>query len=501
MTETLKRLGRLLLDIAWAGVILLLPITSFPLLSRLAGNTMVAPASILPVGFLVLFWLLPYLLKKGTLPRETVPFILFVSIAIVASAFAFFLLIPSYKMGTVFKEETKALLALMIGAAFYFTASAWLTSSHSKLTFTLKLIDISGGIMLVWSAVQGIFIYVFHNNYPELIVRLQSFFSIRGLFRGRMTGFAFEPSWLAQQLNLFYLPFWLAASLTGQSAFSFRLWKFRLENLLLVVGAVILFLSSRIGTLSFLAVLAFLGAYFNIALAGWVQKWVLEHLVRLSSILRRILSYLLPVVFLIAFLATYALIASALVYALSHVDWRLGRFFEITSLAKLKSITANIYIFFNYLTFVERYVYWVGGWNVFSVHPLVGTGLGNAGFYFQSAVPVYGWSQPEVVSIFYHSTVVPNIKSLWVRLLAETGIAGFSAFITWCYLLLRSGWSLKRSTSWLNRTVGWFGIFVLLALVFEGFSTDTFALPYLWISLGIVSAAGALWRASSKNDP
>jgi hypothetical protein len=42
-------------------------------------------------------------------------------------------------------------------------------------------------------------------------------------------------------------------------------------------------------------------------------------------------------------------------------------------------------------------------------------------------------------------------------------------------------------------------LFVLLAFFIEGFSTDTFALPYLWVSLGIVSAVGALMRSSTEN--
>ncbi|MBE3120044.1 MAG: hypothetical protein IMZ50_14975, partial [Candidatus Atribacteria bacterium] len=154
-----------------------------------------------------------------------------------------------------------------------------------------------------------------------------------------------------------------------------------------------------------------------------------------------------------------------------------------------------------YLAFAERYVYWVAGWNVFNIHPLFGVGLGNAGFYFQETLPAYSWGLPEVLDVLYRSTIIPNIKSLWVRLLAETGIVGFSSFIVWCYVLLRSGWALKRNASRLYKTIGWFGIFVLLALIFEGFSTDTFALPYLWISMGIVSAVAASVRTSEAEEP
>jgi hypothetical protein len=58
---------------------------------------------------------------------------------------------------------------------------------------------------------------------------------------------------------------------------------------------------------------------------------------------------------------------------------------------------------------------------------------------------------------------------------------------------------IENSGEPLLRTVGLAGQIVLVAFLAEGFSVDTFALPYLWISLGIISAAGALLRGSIKN--
>ena len=105
------------------------------------------------------------------------------------------------------------------------------------------------------------------------------------------------------------------------------------------------------------------------------------------------------------------------------------------------------------------------------------------------------------MDVYYRASAIPNIKSLWVRLLAETGIVGFAAFLSWFYVLYKSSRFLKSASDPLFRTIGWAGLFVLIAFLAEGFSTDTFALPYLWVSLGMVSAASALWRASLKNNP
>ena len=168
------------------------------------------------------------------------------------------------------------------------------------------------------------------------------------------------------------------------------------------------------------------------------------------------------------------------------------------SLAQWGNMMRDPYFFFNSLEFAERYVYWVGGWNIFNLHPILGVGLGNAGFFFQCALPSYGWVLPEVMDVYLRNAALPNIKSLWVRLLAETGIVGFSSFIAWFYVLFRLSWFIRLSKNPLFRMIGWSGLFVLIAYIVEGFSTDTFALPYLWVSLGIVSAAGALMRISSE---
>ncbi len=499
MAEKLRRLGNLSLGIAWAAVFILMPITSLPLLSRLAGGTSVAPAAFLPLIWLVLFWFLPYLIKKGAIPRESIPFIFFISVAIIASAAAFFLNIPPFKDVSVAHEEIRSILTLAVGAAFYLVTASWFSKDQSRLGFVLKWINVSGIIVILYAAVQGFFIFLFQSHYPGILLMFQRLVSTRDLFIGRITAFAFEPSWLAHQMNLLYLPFWLGATVSGTSAHRFRLWKISLENILFLVGAVVVFLASRVGTLAILLVLAALGLYANFLLARRVYKWSLIRFVRFSAAIKNAIRILLPLILLVAFISVYILGAVGLVYGLSHVDARLARIFQPQSWMQWSNFIQNPYTFFNYLEFAERYVYWVGGWNVFNLHPILGVGLGNAGFFFQRQLPAYGWSLPEVLDAYYRTADLPNIKSLWVRLLAETGIAGFSAFIAWFYVLFRLSWFIRLSKNPLFRMIGWSGLFVLVAYIIEGFSTDTFALPYLWVSLGIVSAAGALMRISSDS--
>ena len=499
MPKVLRRLLDSTLNIAWAGIILLLPITSLPFLSKLAGNTMVAPASLLPLGWLVLFWIIPFLVRKGTLPRESIPFFLFVSIGLIACALAFFTDIPSFRNKSILGEEISGILTLVIGAMFYLVTAGWISISKSRLTLTLKYINLSGAVLLSWSLIQLAYIFLFHGNYPVIFLKFQRLISTRDLFLNRITGFAFEPSWLAHQMNILYLPAWLAATFTRASVYRFRLGKFTLENILLLIGAGVVFLSSRIGTLAFLLVLAVLGIYLNFILAQRLQKWGLKRLPNLTPLFKNVSRALILVIITLGFLGIYALGALILVFGLSQIDWRLARFFQPVLFNDWKILSSNIYVLFNYLAFAERFVYWVAGWYVFSIHPFIGVGLGNAGFFFQKTLPSYSWGLPEVMNVFYRAATIPNIKSLWIRLLAETGIAGFASFLTWYYVLWKSGHLLRRSSDLLFRTVGWYGLFVLIAFVIEGFSVDTFALPYLWISLGIISAASALLRSSIKN--
>ena len=401
---------------------------------------------------------------------------------------------PSFRNGIVLDEEIRALGTFAVGAAFYLVTSSWLAQSRARLESSLKWINLSGLLIFVWAAVQGIFVYVYHGNYPPYAMMFQSLVSSGNVFPTRIMAFAFEPSWLGQQLNLFFLPFWLAATINRWSSLRIRIWKFSVENIFLGLGVVLLFLVSRVGTLSLLLIVAFLVIYLNVFLARRIQAWSVSRFSGRSPSFQKSMRILLPVILVVASLGIYVLGALALVWVLSFVDPRFAAFFEIQTSQQLKTLTSNVYVLFNYLQFAERYVYWVAGWNIFNFHPFFGVGLGNAGFYFQRALPAYSWSLPEVTQIIYRSLAIPNIKSLWVRLLAETGIVGFSSFVAWCIVMLRTAWTLRLNHPVVTRVIGWFGLFVLIAFITEGFSTDTFALPYLWVSLGIVSAAGALLR-------
>ena len=109
-------------------------------------------------------------------------------------------------------------------------------------------------------------------------------------------------------------------------------------------------------------------------------------------------------------------------------------------------------------------------------------------------MPGFGYGLTEVNQILYHENSLPNTKALWVRLLAETGLVGLAFFAAWLFLQWANGDELGRSTAPLKRMLGLAGQLVVLGLLVEGFSVDSFALPYFWFTLGLSAAA---WRIST----
>ncbi len=239
---------------------------------------------------------------------------------------------------------------------------------------------------------------------------------------------------------------------------------------MLLAGGFVLLLASfsRIGLLGFFAMTGFLLLVLARRLGNWGQQ-------RFS---RRWLGWALPFLALLTFFVA----GVGLVWLLSLRDPRLAQIFSLGQ-------TESFYALARQLKFGERVVYWAMGWQIFAAHPLLGVGLGGAGFYATEFLPDYAWQLPEVINALVWRDFVLNTKNLWVRLLAETGLAGFSAFVTWLVLLTLGAWRLLSQRDALWRALGWMGLLGLVALLGEGFSLDTFGLPYYWVCLGLVTAA------------
>jgi hypothetical protein len=471
---------------AWVLTIALLPITSLPLLARLSGADSVSAASALPLLFLLIFWFIPFILRRGKIPLVTVAFLALVTVMLLSTVVATFIDIPPFRGRSIGSREVQAVLTLAVGASFYIAASAW-PNTERRLQMTLQVINWSGLILLAWSLLQGYFWYRY-ESVPQVMWDIQGLFSLNGFYYRRVNGFAYEPSWLGHQLNMLYLPLWLSATIQGKSVHRFRLFKtISLENVLALLGIATLFLTQpRIGLAAFLLMVAFLGIGGAIKFGRRIQKGLVGKLSAKAAggwFARAAIATSIVAVFLVVFFGgSYGLVRVA-----GRYDPRVARMFNPSTYE-----AESVYRLANNLSFAERLVFWATGWEVFNRYPLMGVGLGNSGFYFPQTMPAFGWSLTEVNTDMFRVSVIPNTKSLWTRLISETGIVGFAFFLGWLYLIWYAARMAHRTGSAVVKTVGLAGSLGLIALVAEGFSVDSLALPYIWVITGLVSAASSL---------
>lgn len=471
----IERIASRAQKIAWYLMIACLPITSMPLISRLLGADSVASPAIL---FLMIFLtaglitIYKYPLKVN---RLILGLLLFCFTAIISSLLSLFNDIPLYKDFDNLRPMISGVGTLAIGFMFYAVASSFPRESEVKLK-TLRILNISGLVILIWCAFQAIS-WNLNLGYPDWMFNFQGLISQRVLYRQRVTGFTLEPSWLAHQLNLLYLPYWMASTIMNTSSHRVRFLGLSFENLLLAGGVAALgFTLSRVGFAAFAMMFLVAAFFIHSRIVAKLQVFLEKTFRRSQPPKRAIISAGIILIYI------FLLITGVMIY--TKVDPRMANLFSLSFVGEKPLLQ-----YFDELKFGDRVIYWLTGWNIFNENPILGVGLGNAGFFFSGSIPSFGWTLVEVRSLMYRSTLLLNIKNLWVRLLAETGIVGFAVFIGWLISLVPEFICKFQSDQMTKKTLGLMGFMVLAALFFEGFSIDSFAMPYWWISLGFISAS------------
>jgi hypothetical protein len=497
-----SRLYQNILNILWAAALISLPFTSFPLLVNLTG-AIVAPLAAIPVFLLILLWFIPYVLRRGALPRETTPVVIFSLIALLACSLAFFLDIPGFKGRTLLGQELRALVTLIIGLAFLFVFSTW-PQNEDRLQKTFKWLTIGGIIAMIWTLVQAYYIFLQAYNYPPWVENIQEWLVLQSPYfnaRGRrVTGFTYEASWFAHQMVMLYIPLWLAATYQRTSAFKFRFFRLSLENLLLVLGVGLFFLTSpRIGLISFLLIGVFVFLKINLAILRRLVNFISHRRWFQASQAQAPLRIFVTIFTSVLILLIYTALLVGVIFLVSQRDYRMEllitnppTWVEIKAALTLKeSVLLSLA---HRLAFLERMVYWFTGWHIFNDHAWLGVGLGNAGFFALEQTPSVGWGSYEIRNLLFRLEQLPNIKSFWVRLFAETGLVGFSVFASWLVVIFQSARLTLRSHQPVLQTAALAGQLSLIAFIGEGFSIDSFAMPYLWVTIGLVAAASWSYR-------
>lgn len=365
-----------------------------------------------------------------------------------------------------FGRALRAWVTLLGGIAFFLVAMA-MNQDEYDLRYTLKWLYIGLAASIVWGGVQ---FFSYLTDFPgrAFLNRIQLAFSVRQLLvKERVAGFAYEPSWLANQLATVYLPWLWMSILTG-----YRVFKRRWLEPALLVGATALLLSSfsRGGILMAVAA-SFMGFLFTQrSLFRQVLAWFRE------PFKQRILSGVGLRIAVIAILAA-GLIVAGILLSQNKYFARLWTSNKTNLVDYVVDISAG-----------PRLAYAMAGWGIFETHPWTGVGLGASGLYLYDHIP--DWSMTTLSEITRQLTpqawLYPNIKNLHLRILAETGLVGFGLYLVfWLVVLGQVIGILARKDRW-SQWIGGAGLVTWMVLIMFHFTQDSLIDPNGWWGLGLL---------------
>ena len=501
----------------WGLVLVCLPVTSFRFMPFMGAGTYVRPLALYPL--LLLFPVLLIRLKKGEISRPW-PVSLTVLLAFIlaaAAVTAYGAVHPPVELHDVgyFDRAIRAVITIVIGLLF-FLAAIWMNQDDQDLRFSVRWLLAGLAAQLLWGAIQFIGL---NTGNRKLLLQVQNLFSVRGLVKNkRISGFTYEPSWLAGQIAALYLPWLLAAILSGYRVLEglfqspgAKQTKFPLIQKFLPWLEPFLFLGACIGLLmtysrSGILIAGFSGAVTLLicgrgalmALWRWIKAgFIKQQQANIGNFIKTA-----GVRFMLAFVLL-AVIAGAGVF-LADKGYIAAIFKADTS--NMLSYAQNIYL-------GPRLAYASAALKGFEENPFTGVGLGASGFKIYQNMP--DWilaGEPEIArQMSPAANMYPNPKNLYVRLLAETGLTGFILFLAFYMALFADSLSLhglsrpKNGQSagqiQVNSQAAWLaaaGIFTLSAVFLQGISQDSFAMPEMWINLGMLAGAASFFTKSGQ---
>ena len=464
----------------WAATLLALPVTSFRYFPS-GDGTYVRPLASYPLAVLMTLLLVQLLRRKTGLPRASTwtPLAAFLLVTLAASAIGALLAPVPMRGQVILGRELRAWGTVVMGVSF-FVAAAWMNRNLDDLRFSLVWMFAGFVADILWSGVQGATFYL-HILPKPLVTHWQRAFSLRELIRtNRISGLAYEPSWLAGQISSIYLPWLFAWLLTGRRITRLK-W---LEPLLLVCALLLLLATfSRGGLLTVAAttVLTFLLVGRQQLRAAWT--WLIS-----GFHVGRQLIWRLGIVVLVTAVGAGALFFVAQKGYIARM-WN-TRASSLTDFLIQNSAGA-------------RAAYLSGTLGAYESQPWMGVGLGASGFYIYSNLPDWALTTvPEIArQLSPESVLYPNPKNLYVRLLGETGLIGFFVFLAFQFSLLGDALTAWRQKTTAGQYIGIAAIFTWLALVFYNMTQDSFAIPDLWINLGMLVGLSALYSRSVSPNP
>ena len=110
----------------------------------------------------------------------------------------------------------------LAGGVVFFISTMLMNQTEDDLRYSMKWLYVGLALSIVWGGIQMV---SYLTGFPDRVDlnQIQTSFSIRKLLiKKRAAGFAFEPSWLANQIATIYLPWLFASILTGYRIFKRR---------------------------------------------------------------------------------------------------------------------------------------------------------------------------------------------------------------------------------------------------------------------------------------
>jgi len=455
--------------IFWTLFLISLPVTSFPYFpSGLGGSTLVRPLSLYPLLVLLLIAVLPLLWQKPA-PRTFLPFLFFMVTAVASTLVALLRAVEPMIGVTVLDRTLRTLISLFLGGAFYFTV-ALIPQTWGDLRDTLRWLYAGFALALLWGSLQVVYVVRFHPLYFDLLKQLQRFISIRRLFPTRISGLTYEPNWFAEQITFLLLPWLFTSVFSGITVFRWR-WRWLTVELFMLVWAtgVLIFTFSRSG-LILLAVQLFLIFLIRPEHSSQIDK------TKLKIVGTRLLQA-----------GTALIVLAGAILVLGSRNNYFSRLWNYWT----DEESTGAYL--QYIAFDQRFTYWNTAYRIYNDHPLFGVGLGNYTFYFDEYLvdrPLY--PTPELLAMVTPTegrSQITSVKSVFARLLAETGLLGMAAFVAFLLALLGCSAYLLLSRDSDYQFWGRAGLLGMVVFLVISFSFDSFSLPNMWVVFGLITAA------------
>jgi hypothetical protein len=465
----LQKLAKLL----WGLLLASLPVTTFRYLPSFYGTTLVRPMALIPLSLLVpLILYLAWKKRRALFPQGITPLTVFLFMTLAATLIGA-LYAPVETRGHAYWERAlRAWVSLGVGLTFFLAAS-WMSRSEEDLKHSLHWLYLGLYVTILWGTLQIIAVYTPLLS-EDFINQVQGTFSIRGLAHGRIPGLAYEPSWLADQIVILYFPWLVAALLSG-----YRLTRFKwLEPvLILLAGGILVFSYSRSGILTAALVTVLVLLLTNRSWLPQIAAWFTSPFrgspaPGRSNLPSRLGRLAIAMLLLTSIAGAFFFLSQQRYFAsLWQADLQGGL------VEYLRDIFAG-----------SRLAYGWSSLTTFATHPWSGVGLGASGFYMFENMPDWALTvQSEIAQLMSpQSMLFPNTKSLYVRLLAETGLLGFWAFVGFYFTVLAAVRHLLAGAEPYLKYCGLAGLYIWLAAGVRNFTQDSLTFPIMWVSLGIL---------------